>query len=90
MATQQQDRQDAEHQGSESRDALISAQVLRALGQPGALHAVQVRRLWGAHYRVNVLVGAGVTSARIAHSYFLVTDEDGLIVASTPKITSLY
>jgi len=51
---------------------------------------VVVRRLWQDHYRVNVLVGSDLTSATIAHSYFLVADGDGKIVSSTPKITRKY
>jgi hypothetical protein len=39
---------------------------------------------------VNVLVGADVVSVRIPHSYFLVVDGDGTILASTPEITKQY
>jgi hypothetical protein len=90
MATQQQDRQETEEQGNRRRDALLGGQVLRALGQPGVPHAVQVRPLWDGHYRVNVFVGADITSLRVAHSYFLVTDGDGAILSATPPITRQY
>jgi hypothetical protein len=50
----------------------------------------QVRPLWQDHYRVNVFIGADAASAKIAHSYFLVVNSDGNIIASTPKITRQY
>jgi hypothetical protein len=39
---------------------------------------------------VNVFVSADAGSTRVAQSYFLVTDEEGNILASTPKITRQY
>ena len=42
------------------------------------------------HYRVNVLVGKGSTSARVADSFFLTADEEGNIVASSPEIVRHY
>jgi hypothetical protein len=45
--------------------------------------------LWEAHYRVNVFIGADAVSARLAHSYFLETDEAGNILTATPKLTRL-
>jgi hypothetical protein len=51
---------------------------------------VQVRSLWGDHYRVNVFVGPDPAMAKVAHSYFLVADGDGNILASTPTITRQY
>ncbi len=67
-------------------EALIGAQVVHNLGRPSDLHKVQVRRLWENFYRVNILVGPDAASAKVAHSYFLKVDGDGLIVESTPKI----
>jgi hypothetical protein len=64
--------------------------VINSLGQPGNLHMVQVRNLWEDHYRVNVFVGSDAGSAKVAHSYFLVTDVNGNIVTSNPKITKKY
>ena len=69
---------------------LIGKQVLDALGQPGGLVKTQVRPLWQDHFRVNVFVGVDAASAKVAHSYFLVVDGDGTIIASTPKITRQY
>jgi hypothetical protein len=71
-------------------DALLGEQVLHALGEPRDLLRVQVCKLWKLHYRVNVLVGADITSARVAHSYFVVADGDGNIGTADPKIAKLY
>jgi hypothetical protein len=77
-------------QGHRQLSALIGKQVLDALGQPGGLLKTQVRPLWQGHFRVNVLTGVDAASAKVAHSYFLVVDSDGTIIASTPKITRQY
>jgi hypothetical protein len=77
-------------EGHRQLRAVIGKQVLDALGQPGGLLGTQVRPLWQDHYRVNVFVGVDAASARIAHSYFLVVDSAGTIIASTPKITRQY
>jgi len=92
MPTEQQSKRpaDQEKQDRQRLDAVIGKHVLHALGQPGNLHRVQVRRLWDEHYRVNVLVGEDAASARVANSYFLVTDGAGAIVAATPGITKQY
>jgi hypothetical protein len=37
-----------------------------------------------------VVVGPDAVSARIAHSYFLVADGAGNVLASTPRLTRLY
>jgi hypothetical protein len=71
-------------------DTLIGEQVLHILGQPELLQRVQVRHLWDDHFRVNVLVGVDATSAKIAHSYFLMVGDHGNIITSAPKITKLY
>ena len=70
--------------------AEIGKHVIRALGQPADLYRVQVRELGDNHYRVNVFIGADTNSFRLAHSYFLVADEDGKVVNSTPEITRQY
>jgi hypothetical protein len=92
MPTNQQGKQHADPatQRLPERDALISRHVLCALGQPDAPHRVEVRHLWEEHYRVNVLVEAGTASWRVAYSYFLVTDESGAVLESTPVITRQY
>jgi hypothetical protein len=72
------------------RLARIGRQVLQALGEPPGLRGVQVKRLWGDRYRANVVVGREVTTAAVAHSYFLETDAAGAIVTATPAITRRY
>jgi len=92
MSSQQQDNQhrDQEKQTRKQRRTEIGKQVIHTLGQPGHLHEVQVRFLWEDRYRVNILVGLDAASAKVAHSYFLLADGDGNILASTPKITRQY
>lgn len=68
----------------------IAASVLRALGKPADLFRVSVVRLWESHYRVNVQTGPDAVSARVAHSYFLVVDGGGAVLAATPAIARLY
>src|SRR5262249_49632426 len=80
----------SEDQDVALRDSLIGQHVLRALGAPDGLHRVQIRPLWGHCFRVNVLVGADPVSAKVAHSYFLVTDGLGKVVGSTPTIVRQY
>jgi hypothetical protein len=70
--------------------AAIGEQVLAGLGEPDDLHGVQVRPLWERHYRVNILAFKAVTSARIAHGYFLMVDGDGKIVRSAPGVLREY
>ncbi len=65
---------------------VIARRVLEALGRWGEGRRAQVRRLWEGHYRVNLLTGADPASTRIVASYFLVVDDDGSILASTPAI----
>ena len=83
MSTRQEDTQHAAQDKQERRqlNAVIGKQVLGALGQPGGLLGTQVRPLWQDHYRVNVFVGVDAASAKVAHSYFLVVDSDGNIIA---------
>ena len=92
MPTQNAGKQqkDQEKQARLERKAVIAKHVILGLGQPRDLHRVQVRYLWEDHYRVNVLVGVDATSAKIGHSYFLVADGNGNILASTPKIAKQY
>jgi hypothetical protein len=72
------------------RDSLIGQHVIQALGPPEGLQGVQIRPLWGHCFRVNVLVGADAVSAKVAHSFFLVTDGLGKVVESTPAIVRQY
>lgn len=92
MATKEQreHRDGADQRVREALFALIGEQVIHALGEPGDLLKVQVRPVGENHYRVNVVVGEDAGCARVADSYFLVTDEDGNVLRSTPAITRRY
>jgi len=46
--------------------------------------------LWGNKYRVNVMTGTDANSDRIPNSYFVVADENGNILHSTPQIRKEY
>lgn len=81
---------DLENQERQQLNAKVGDQVLRTMGKPNDPHRLQVRRLWKDHYRVNILVGADVVSAKVAQSYFVVADDDGNIVTSTPEIIRKY
>ena len=70
--------------------AIIGDKVIDVLGQPRGFHLIQVRRLWDDRYRVNIITGADLASAIVAHSFFVVTDDEGNIVSATPKITKHY
>lgn len=89
MTTQQREQQDA-GQLRERLEPLIAAAVVRALGRPDDLRAVQVRWLWDRYCRVNVFTGDGVATPTIAHSYFLTTDNAGGILEASPSIVKRY
>jgi hypothetical protein len=91
MAKQQESNalENERHEQSK-RHAQIGEGVLTTLGRPGDFQRVQVRQLWDDRYRVNIYIGADAISAIVAHSYFLVVDVGGRIVASTPHITRRY
>jgi hypothetical protein len=74
----------------ERLNAALGKHVMSTLGKPDDLRAVQVRWLWEDHYRVNVFVGPDAASAKVANSYFLVVDDGGNIIASTPTIRRQY
>ncbi len=93
MKTQRQEKVEAlqeEKHAGERLQAAILQQVLHQLGQPNDRIRVQIRKLWEGRYRVNIITGLETGSAVIAHSFFLVTDDNGTIVAATPRITKHY
>ena len=57
--------------------AVIGSRVLRELGEPRELLQVQVRQVWGSHYRVNILVSQ-VTA------YAASFREDGSVLTADP------
>ena len=71
-------------------EAAVGDNVMRVVGRPPGLFAVQVRQVFGDNYRVNVFVGADAASAKVAHSYFVAADGDGKVIESTPALTRLY
>lgn len=92
MPTNEQAQEQAErtNQAHKQRSSVIVGQLLQALGRPAILHRVDVRHLWDDHYRANVYVGVDAVSTRVVHSYFVVADEAGNILASIPDITRKY
>lgn len=91
MATiQQREAKESEQHKRDTFHALVGERLLQTLGTPDDLLKVQVRRVWENSYRVNVFVGADISAAKVAHSYFLRADENGNIVDSSPKITRQY
>jgi hypothetical protein len=68
----------------------VRERVVAALGLPPGLFQLAVYPLWGAYFRVNVLVGPDAASVRVAHSYFVEAAGNGDIVTSTPPIVRLY
>ena len=92
MPAKEQSKKQAEQAkpSHEQRSSVIAGQLLQTLGRPATLYRVEVRHLWEDHYRVNVFVGADAASTRVAHSFFVVADEDGNIIVSKPDITRKY
>lgn len=78
--------QEREPQQPLKQNLELEQHVVGVLGKLENLFRVQVRPLWKDHYRVNVFVGADAASARIAQSYFLVTDGTGAVLECTPKM----
>jgi hypothetical protein len=74
----------------DAMNALIGINVIHSLGSPVDMLKVKVNPVGGDRYRVNVMVGKNAGSARVANSFFLTADDEGNIVASSPKIIRLY
>jgi len=68
----------------------IKHQVVRSLGTPCDLLAVQVRPVGSDNYRVNVVVGKNVGASRIPDSFFLTADAEGNMLISSPKFDRQY
>jgi hypothetical protein len=71
-------------------EAVVGDNVLSELGVPPGLHRLQVRRLWGDHYRANLFLGDDAASFKVAHSYFLSADGNGKILGCCPPIVRTY
>jgi hypothetical protein len=87
MSTKQEEQQSREFR---SLEAEVGKNVMHDLGWPAGLHHVQSRRVFAGNYRVNVFVGEGAASAKVAHSFFVAADADGKVIESTPAITRRY
>jgi hypothetical protein len=71
-------------------NALVGRNVIKSLGSPSDMLKIQVNLVGSERYRVNVMVGKDLGSARVGNSFFLTVDEAGNILTSTPKIVRLY
>lgn len=78
------------HDEHAALNKLIGEQVIHVLGMPAMLFQVKVLPLWGEYYRINVLVGSDICSARVANSYFVKVDSDGRVIDSTPNMVKRY
>lgn len=68
----------------------IRSQVAKMLGNPVDLLKIRVHPVGSENFRVNVWAGKSYTAARVTDSFFLTTDGDGNVMASTPKIVRMY
>jgi hypothetical protein len=89
-STQRTERRGVENSQAEQQIHRVRQQVLRSLGTPPGWHEVQVRPLWDGRFRANVLVGESITSFTICHSFFLVTDDSGTVLESSPELVRRY
>ena len=81
---------DKKSEGSQRREEVIRASVLKSLGRPDNLFRVSVMPLWGNNYRVNVMTGTDASAVCIPDSFFVVADDNGNILRSTPGIRKAY
>lgn len=70
-----------------SLDQVIIDQITKGLNHPKETHTIQVRHLWENRYRVNVFVAGECGTSRVAHSFFVSTNSEGVILESNPAIT---
>lgn len=64
----------------------IIRSVMEELGRPVGFLKATIRAVGDHNFRVNVLTGPDVASARIAHSFFVTADDAGRVTGSTPAI----
>ena len=83
-------RREEDRSSAERLAARIRQQVLKTLGMPPGWHLVQVRPLWDGYFRVNVLVGADITSFTVGHSFFLLANDAGDVIDSDPEMVKCY
>ena len=68
---------------------IVLEQVLKDVADVPSFLQLKIRPLWKGHFRANVYVGPDLANARISHSFFLVTDDEGMITQSAPPISSI-
>jgi len=69
--------------------SVVQRQIMQAIGEPLNFLQLKVRPLWKHHFRANLYVGLDRSEARISSSFFIVTDEDGIIVSAAPSLPSV-
>lgn len=74
---------------SDPRLLAVCRSVMDALGSPADLLRVTARRVADGAYRVNVVTGADLTRARVAHSFYVTADAAGVVTGSSPAIRRL-
>jgi hypothetical protein len=67
-------------------DGSVGESVLHLLGRPAGFLRVQVRRLWGDYFRVNVFAGQSLACGVVVNSFFVRADAQGRIVSSDPPL----
>lgn len=68
---------------------ILEKAVLDKLGKPKDFAHVDLKKLWGSNYRVNVWCKVGKFGQQMTDSFFVVTSPDG-IERSNPKIERKY
>jgi hypothetical protein len=68
----------------------IGRNIISVLGRPAEFARIVVAPLWDRTHRVNVLTGEDPTSIRIAHIFFVVVDDDGKVLESSPPLARRY
>ena len=76
--------------GEERLKTLVREQVLHALGEPHNLFRLHVQPQRDGSYRANVYVSTNAANFKIPYSYFVETDDDGMVLSSSPPIHKLY
>lgn len=79
-----------EDQGAKRAATAICRYVMATLGRPSDFLRISVRQVTGDGYRVNVVTGVNLASARISHSYFVTADGEGNVMDSAPAIMKQY
>ena len=86
-AKNEQRRQAAQESLEATQQAsVVLEQVMRCIDEPPNFLQLKIRPLWKHHFRANLYVGIDGVDARICNSYFIVTDDAGIIQRATPPL----